>query len=166
MSLRGTGGTGDHLKPKAPRAGPLAIWHKATARPDIQIRLFIPLSSRGPRLCSRRSKSFNRALHGRVQVKQNISAATRNIVFLSLGQPNFQAQTPFMRVSIAVCVAPWGRANRRTSASDGVLRMFRLTQHSPREDRGMHSRAFVSEVSGRDYALRPRKPPHGGKPSA
>ena len=37
MALRRPGGTGDHLKPKAPRAGPLAIWHKATARLCIRI---------------------------------------------------------------------------------------------------------------------------------
>jgi len=36
------GGTGDHLRPKAPCAGPLAVWHKLTARPGIKNRQRIP----------------------------------------------------------------------------------------------------------------------------
>jgi len=36
------GGTGDHLRPKAPCAGPLAVWHKLTARTGIENRQFIP----------------------------------------------------------------------------------------------------------------------------
>ena len=42
MSLRGTGAGRDHLRPKAPPEGPLAVWHNCTARPGIKIRLRIP----------------------------------------------------------------------------------------------------------------------------
>ena len=52
MSLRGTGAGRDHLRPKAPPEGPLAVWHNRTARTGIEIRICIPRSSRGLCLCS------------------------------------------------------------------------------------------------------------------
>ena len=64
-ALLRAGGTGGHqLWPQvSPRAGvSLAIWHNLTARAFNQARLFNPLSSRGLYMCSRRSKSFSRAL--------------------------------------------------------------------------------------------------------
>ena len=64
-ALLKAGGTGGHqLRPQfSPRAGvSLAIWHNPTARPNIENRSDIPLSSRGLYMCSRRSKSFSRAL--------------------------------------------------------------------------------------------------------
>ena len=42
MSLRGTGAGRDHLRPKAPPEGPLAVWHNRTARPGIKNRQRIP----------------------------------------------------------------------------------------------------------------------------
>ena len=71
MSLRGTGAGRDHLRPKAPPEGPLAVWHKLTARPISRNRQCIPQSSRGLCLCSRNMRRqvcglrqrFRRALH-------------------------------------------------------------------------------------------------------
>ena len=42
MSLRGTGAGRDHLRPKAPPEGPLAVWHKLTARTGFEIRSCTP----------------------------------------------------------------------------------------------------------------------------
>ena len=42
MSLRGTGAGRDHLRPKAPPEGPLAVWHNRKARTGIKNRQRIP----------------------------------------------------------------------------------------------------------------------------
>ena len=153
----------------------MAVWHKLTARIRIESSIAHPVSSRGLCQCSRRSKSFSRALHGRgVDILNRgffpadvcISCKPVNSVF----RPDFPTSN-----------ARFDRCLRRPKLAEGQLSAVqteelrrqteffawcRLTHHSPREDRGMHSRAFDSEVSGQDYALRPRKPPHGGKPAA
>ena len=49
--------------------------------------------------------------------------------------------------------------NARLKLSD-----LRLNEQRPREDRGIHCRVFDSEVSGRDYALRPGTLRGGGRP--
>ena len=51
MSLRGTGGTGDHLRPKAPCAGPLAIWYLEQLAPSSGFDCSSQ-TSRGLCLCS------------------------------------------------------------------------------------------------------------------
>ena len=81
MSLRGTGAGRDHLRPKAPPEGPLAVWHKLTARPGIEIRSCIPrpraVSVRAVETCADKSaalrRRFRRALGtGRARLNQKL----------------------------------------------------------------------------------------------